>query len=211
MISVMQKRQIDKDSLDKLVDKYMEGSSLTELAKECGVTPKTVRSILVKLGVEPRQCSNKKVIVTNPFVNLDDAEVSYWLGFIAADGSLSSSTNNLRVALAEKDKEHLENYLKFLGGGPTMRATYCKTFDKRGYSVDFGSKEVKQFLISIGITPNKSKTLDIKIPLNRHFVRGVIDGDGSIQKPRGYKGRTVTIVSGSKIFLQQISLLPLLS
>ena len=169
MISVMQKRQIDKDSLDKLVDKYMEGSSLTELAKECGVTPKTVRSILVKLGVEPRQCSNKKVIVTNPFVNLDDAEVSYWLGFIAADGSLSSSTNNLRVALAEKDKEHLENYLKFLGGGPTMRATYCKTFDKRGYSVDFGSKEVKQFLISIGITPNKRNCYHI-VAQNRCYI-----------------------------------------
>lgn len=51
--------------------------------------------------------------------------------------------------------------------------------------IDLNSKQIGKDLVNLGITPNKSLTLDINfnmIPneLIHHFIRGYFDGDGSI-------------------------------
>jgi hypothetical protein len=70
-------------------------------------------------------------------------------------------------------------------------------------SVRFGNKEIHQFLNKIGITPNKSKTLHLNIPLTSHIVRGVLDGDGCV-KCVGDKRVSVEIATGSELFFNQL-------
>lgn len=47
---------------------------------------------------------------------IDSQEKAYWLGFIIADGYLNVDRRMLRIKLGDKDKNHLEKFIKFLGG-----------------------------------------------------------------------------------------------
>jgi hypothetical protein len=70
------------------------------------------------------------------------------------------------------------------------------------YSVRVRDKEVSEYLISLGLTPAKSLTLEYKGEWNWEFVRGVFDGDGSIFKTKGYL--RFNIASGSEKFAKQL-------
>lgn len=57
------------------------------------------------------------------------------------------------------------------------------SMEKKYYVLQFGDKTFYEFLLSVGLTPAKSKTLSrLNIPsaLFHDFLRGCIDGDGSI-------------------------------
>jgi hypothetical protein len=54
------------------------------------------------------------------FDEIDNEEKAYWLGFIVADGYLNSDRNMLRIKLGNKDKNHLEKFINFLGGDSSM-------------------------------------------------------------------------------------------
>jgi hypothetical protein len=51
---------------------------------------------------------------------IDTPEKAYWLGFIIADGYLNDNKNMLRIKLGNKDKCHLEKFIKFLDGDLSM-------------------------------------------------------------------------------------------
>lgn len=82
------------------------------------------------------------------------------------------------------------------------------SMDKKYYVLQFGDKNFFEFLLNIGVTPKKSKTIrELKIPKKyfSDFFRGCIDGDGSISiskhpesKHNQYK---VRLCSASKNFL----------
>lgn len=46
---------------------------------------------------------------------------SYWAGFIAADGSISSKGNELKIALSAKDAGHLEKLSSLLSENYSLR------------------------------------------------------------------------------------------
>lgn len=54
------------------------------------------------------------------FDTIDTNEKAYWLGFIIADGYLNDNKNMLRIKLSDKDKRHLEKFIKFLDGNSSM-------------------------------------------------------------------------------------------
>lgn len=115
---------------------------------------------------------------TIPF-DLEEEESQYWLGYLCADGNVQYSKEHrvYKVSLASKDKEIIDKFICFMGN----RAKYH--FQKQN-NVHIGyvsSIQLCEYLISLGITPKKALTLDINIPLTRHFVRGYFDGDGSIR------------------------------
>lgn len=129
------------------------------------------------------------------FEEINTEEKAYWLGFILADGNISSSTNIIHITLAGKDREHLIKFCDIFkkkltefehSGFPhegviktkvlyTSRCTIC-------------SRKMWNDLYDKGIDPNKTFKDNTKsfsrIPnsLLNHFVRGFFDGDGSICK-----------------------------
>src|SRR3989338_9637178 len=105
-------------------------------------------------------------------------ELAYVIGLLATDGCLSPPGH--LIDLTSMDRAQLENYRKCLG--VNFRITSKKSSaGKECLRVQFKSVLFYDFLLSIGLTPAKSKTLGpLKIPDKYffHFLRGVFDGDG---------------------------------
>lgn len=105
--------------------------------------------------------------------------LAYAIGLLATDGCMSRHTN--LIDLTSKDKEQLHNYSKCLG----LNLHIGKKGNGRGqtsYRVQFKNVIFYDFLLSIGLTPAKSKTLGpLKVPKKYFFdfLRGCFDGDGS--------------------------------
>ena len=107
---------------------------------------------------------------------------AYFIGVLASDGCMSQDLRHLNIT--SKDKEMVENVKKILkitnkigkkASGSEKRKKY--------YVLQFGNVSLCQFLLGIGITPNKSKTIaKIQIPEAYFFdfLRGLFDGNGSI-------------------------------
>ncbi len=107
------------------------------------------------------------------------ANLAYAIGLLATDGCMSRYTN--LIDLTSKDKEQLKNFSKCLG----LNLFIGKKYNGRGqmsFRVQFKNVIFYEFLLRIGLTPAKSKTLGaLKIPKRYFFdfLRGVFDGDGS--------------------------------
>lgn len=105
--------------------------------------------------------------------------LAYAVGLIATDGSLSK--NGRHIELTSKDRDQLQTFMKCLG-------IRVKIGIKKGYGgtvvfrTQFGDVALYDFLLKIGLTPNKTKvisSLDIPDAYLFDFLRGHYDGDGS--------------------------------
>ena len=118
--------------------------------------------------------------VLKNFEIIDTEEKAYWLGFLYADGCVSSAEDKIELGLAEKDYHHIEKFKNFMG--ITNKICYRQT--SKSYRISFRSSKCKQDLINKGCVPKKSLILtwpsEIQVPRNliRHFIRGYFDGDG---------------------------------
>jgi hypothetical protein len=144
-------------------------------------------------------------------------KLAYAVGLIATDGNLSRDGRH--ITLTSADKQQLENFRDCLDTKARLTPNPPGSFSKKKcYRIQLGNKALYQKLQIIGLFPNKTSSLkSLRIPraLFRDFLRGVIDGDGSIilykDRHNIYKGthytyvRTyVTIVSASLHFLAWI-------
>jgi hypothetical protein len=108
-------------------------------------------------------------------------ELAYAVGLLATDGCLTPYFH--QINLTSKDREQIENFAKCLG--------VPLTIGKKGNGADptpryfvaqFKSRVFYDFLISVGLTPAKSKTIgSLRVPTKYFwdFLRGAFDGDGS--------------------------------
>lgn len=105
-------------------------------------------------------------------------ELAYAVGLIATDGCLSR--DGLLIDLTSKDKEQLENFSKCLGVKFKIGTKWSGGVNKN-LRIQFKNKVFYNFLLSVGLTPAKSKTIGkINIPHKYFFdfLRGCFDGDG---------------------------------
>lgn len=111
-------------------------------------------------------------------------EFAYALGLLTSDGNLSPDGRHINLTSLDKEiPEHARSILKLdnkIGkksrGGSDL---------KKYYVLQFGSKQFYAFLLKIGLTPAKSRTLHwVNIPdrFFADFVRGCFDGDGNISE-----------------------------
>jgi len=107
-----------------------------------------------------------------------DSNLAYAIGLLVTDGCMSK-TGHL-IDLTSKDREQLLNYSRCLN----IKNKIGKKNNGHGQMalrIQFRNVFFYKFLIKIGITPAKSKTLGpLKIPDKYFFdfLRGCFDGDG---------------------------------
>ena len=170
------------------------GISLTQMAKREGTSRQTLAKKFKELGIEIINKQNRTKFNENIFDSIDTEEKAYWLGFIYADGSISSIENKpkpkytLEVSLKGSDIEHLHKLSKFMECEEDkikLSNAKCqgKSFKRCRFAIT--NKHLWKTLNNYGCTPRKSLTLkfpDIDIFKNnsliRHFIRGYFDGDG---------------------------------
>ncbi len=108
-------------------------------------------------------------------------QLAYAIGLVATDGNLSSDGRHM--ALVSKDIDQIQTFKDCLG--LTNSVSIKKSgFTSSGtaYMIQFGDIRFYKFLLSIGLTPAKSKTMGALLIPKKYFfdfLRGVFDGDGS--------------------------------
>lgn len=211
-----------KGAISKLIinlkyaaDEYLANEELNiqEICKKYNVShstfPKYLKDYLgIKIEKRVKSNFNDKI-----FDCIDTEEKAYWLGFIFADGTISSNPlkeNNKKVytfelSLKQDDINHLEKLKELL---KTPRPI-IKSENRCRLLVN--SKHFWDTLNNYGCIPNKSLTLQFpsenifkEKSLIRHFIRGYFDGDGCIS----YSNSEHTILNmqllGTKSFLQTL-------
>lgn len=164
-----------------------------------------------------KKATTRKYIV-NSNIFLDENDISFYLlGAYMTDGNICDTKHHLSFSLKSKDFEWIESIKNTLC--PTKPIYFSKESDC--CSIDLSDMDSMNWLMSYGCTPCKSKTLKLAkdIPTKYHadFIRGLIDGDGSISyapytktkkgKIYHYTKLSVYLCSASKEFLDQIKLL----
>ncbi len=106
-------------------------------------------------------------------------KLAYAIGLLATDGCLVQGTT--LIDLTSTDKEQLLNFNHCIG--IDLKIGVKKSgFDKKIMRVQIKNKLFYAFLLSIGLTPAKSKTIgaiDVPDEYFFDFLRGCFDGDGS--------------------------------
>ena len=107
------------------------------------------------------------------------AQFAYAIGLLTADGCLSKDGRH--IDLTSKDKAQVILFKKCLGLTTKVGRKYSGS-GNLAYHTQFGDVLFYQFLLGIGLTPAKSKTLlRVSVPKRYFFdfLRGYFDGDGS--------------------------------
>lgn len=170
-----------------------------KLGRSSDSIKRRARIILKEKMQEPgkNSFSRRKIIYTcdeNFFSNINLVS-TYWAGFIAADGCIidkgKGKSKCLRIMLAIKDINHLKKFVndvKFNGKIFIIKIKYeyngAKSIKEQCY-IDLRSNKICDSLKSIyNIMPRKSLTYNLKeVNFNFYaFLRGYIDGDGSVEK-----------------------------
>lgn len=105
---------------------------------------------------------------------------AYAIGLLVTDGNLSSDGRH--IIFVSKDKEQLHNLMKAFNISVAIGSTKSGATGELTTRIQFGDVLFYKFLLSIGLTPNKTKTIGvIQIPKEYFFdfLRGHFDGDGS--------------------------------
>lgn len=170
-----------------LIEEYVDkNTTLRELSEKYKCCRKTLTKILKENNI-PIKNRYHDIYLKNNFNKIDSEESSYWLGFIYADGSVVYPTKDgesryvLELGLANKDENHLLKFKAFTGSH--------KTIEDRGISkrLLINSKDLVLNLKKLGILKRKTylysaESILKSIPKKfyKDFLRGFIDGDGSI-------------------------------
>jgi len=106
---------------------------------------------------------------------------AYAIGLLVTDGNLSK--NRRHMNFTSKDKQLAELFLMCLNLKNKIGMKSSGTVKEKKYCfIQFGDVQFYKFLESIGLTPNKSKTLGIINVPDKYFfdfLRGHFDGDGT--------------------------------
>lgn len=180
-------RKLSRAQEQQIVEAYLAFESAREIGRRFGVSGPTCLDAVRRAGVAVRGASEAGRgyhLNENYFEIIDSDAKAYWLGFIAADGTVFGRT--LAVALTISDEPHLCKLASALNAQVKMR--HSKSTRPGAYSGKpislFSVKSVKIVtdLGTLGIVPRKSRCLkpwagpESLLPA---YWRGVLDGDGS--------------------------------
>lgn len=134
-------------------------------------------------------------------------EQAYWLGFVYADGYVRNNTVRgsyyIQIALKRSDHGHLQKFKEWAGKGSIKHkinnngSEYC--------FIRVFSKELVKWFVSYGCVQNKTFKLkypDLPSDMDRHFIRGYTDGDGSLFTDKN--GRKYLALTGMEDFLEGV-------
>lgn len=138
-----------------------------------------------------------------PIMTNWNPDSAYILGFWWADGCIGQNKRggDYLIAFSGNDQNHLELIANILG--LTNKVKKCS--DSNCYTLAFSRKSMYTFIVNNGGIPAKSlKATWHVIPCKflSHFVRGYIDGDGSLCWD---KGVPILSICGTSDFLHGMS------
>ena len=170
-----------------------ENKSQEEIAKIFGVSQwiisKRMRDNHIERKSKTRNLSSRKYQVNESALDILTPEVAWVLGWFLADGFVDSKNDTFGIRLSVKDVDLLckiKSLLEYTG--PIIdTSTVLKKTGKlyKGKLLKITSSVLKRKLIVYGIKPKKTSketylsAINSEI-LDKHFIKGVFEGDGSL-------------------------------
>ena len=175
-------RRVPSRVEDEIVAMVDAGASTGAAARVHRVHINTVRRILRRRGrAELIHPVSEHPARPSAFGRIAVAS-AYWLGFLMADGSRGKD-HTLRLKLQIGDRDHVEQFARFLGcPGRPLREDHDGR-DNRTIAVQLRSAALSRDLERRGVVQRKS--LDgcrahASLAASGAFWRGVLDGDGTV-------------------------------
>ncbi|MEH7277872.1 recombinase family protein [Bacillus toyonensis] len=211
-----------EQTLQSMWNDYSSGKTVYDIAGEFGVKPVTIYRKFKANGFIVYSTGNrsKSTFNQNFFDKIDTEEKAYWLGFIYADGCITSNKDSylLKIGLSSADAEHLELFKCSIDSNHPTYYSSSHLGNKKflNCQIQIYSKYLCRQLIEKGALPRKSLTLKFPssevVPkeLLHHFIRGFFDGDGCISFPRRGRYNTlsdmipVVIFTSTKEMLEEL-------
>ena len=204
-------KELTKEEELDILKKRNSGEMRKNIIKEYGISDRHYQNIITKNGGELNKRVCKYEFNEDYFEKIDTEDKAYFLGFIIADGCIrdTETTKYMKLKLKFDDYVILEKMIEstnYLGG-----VYYHK--NKKYCELTLSGSKIINDLNKLGVVQNK--TMFVKYPkiseeLERHFMRGLFDGDGCIsihKKREGSRDTTdrgqVNICSGSRDFIEK--------
>lgn len=191
---------LNRDFEKFIVSEYLSGKPSTQVALENDLSWKTVILAVRKSGGKVRTSGESK---TKYFFNhqffkkIDSAEKAYFLGLMLADGYVGKK--EIIISLNYIDHHILKKFVEAIEGNNKVHVNsktsgFNKNEIKQVSRLSIRSDEMILDLNKLGLTRNK--TLNIIVPkieenLEKHFWRGVLDGDGYVSIVN-HKGKVIS-------------------
>ena len=197
-----------------VLEEYYVGqkTSAHKIAKLLNLKPHQVYYLLEKNGISRRPLTQMDTTFSvnhDYFSTIDSAEKAYWLGFLYADGFVSNR-HQIGLSLAKQDILHVEKFKKSVQSSHPIHIYKEGGYGKGEYAkIIFSSEKMAEDLKRLGCVQRKSLVLEFpsneQVPPEylRDFVRGYIDGEGSITT--GGRWHPIRLkVCGTKAFLSAL-------
>ena len=192
-------------ALEKAIyDYHHTEKTISVILQETGVSKATFyRHLDYKEEFRENKKTRKYTFNFDKFIQ-DSTNKYYWLGFLSADGAVVKNT--LTIELHKKDIQHLEKFNTFFENtAPISIRINNQNVECARASIN--SFQLVKYLQQYNIYQNKSLTYIIpidKIPQQylMDFIRGLIDGDGSI-RINNHQQISLSFCSGNKQCVEQ--------
>ena len=208
--------KLSKEKIAEIISDYKSGLSIKKLCIKHRIGSGPCTDVLKKNGVERRNYKQRARIYTldeDFFEIIDSEEKAYILGMIFADGNVEVFPKAMvRIGLKVEDTEHLLKMNVAIGSNSPLfwkkNGVAKNGRQKWLVTTHWRSQKLSSDLTKFGcISP---KWDSIRLPTNipnhllRDFLRGYIDGDGSlIILNNKYKSPRLAIY-GNRLFLKDV-------
>lgn len=187
---------------EAIIKMYKSGMSFKEMGPIVGLSDPAIRNVMYKHGIsmnrEQYSGQPRKHKVNEDYFKVWTHEMAWVLGLFVTDGHVNKQLHSMYFS--QKDERILQLIAKYMEADYVLAATGPT---KTTPTLIINSKEIKKDLKMLGIISNKSLSVPFpNVPEEylASFVRGVIDGDGWVQK----SGYVMNVTSGSQDFAARL-------
>ena len=193
---------ISKEELTEIIEMYQNNVSLREIEKRTSHGRPAITKMLQRLGIKTTTGNHyrKYFFDFNFFEKIDNEYKAYWLGFMYADGCILKQDNRgygeqeFKIQIAKEDLQLLEKFKQDIKSTYPIRKDKSKNEKNPNHQIQviqsLRSQKTVDDLKKLGCVENKSLILTFpseqQVPkeLQKHFIRGYFDGDGSISETK---------------------------
>ena len=201
----------------EFVNRYKDGETFSDMAKEAGVSRGSLWKMVTQVyDVEPYQTAGYPVkydLNTTIFSDIDNEKSMYALGLIYSDGHVSKFHSAIQFKTV--DKEQILNFRKCFETTKDYYTVNTREDWQDAYTFQVGYEPMVNDLLKL--VPKRSKDTEkvnekiVNNPYFHHFLRGFLDGDGSVGKTRAkitFAGNKLLMESFDEAIEQNYNLKP---